>query len=120
MDLLFGIDPMHLIIAFAGMIIHMFMRLAEISNSTGFNIIAYTKKNKYSIISTVIGIPFLLILLKDNAWMSEHFPLNNATAALVGWQSQSIIRAVMSIGSNKIKAIVASNKEKNDTPKSDS
>lgn len=114
MELLFGIDPMHLIIAFAGMVVHMFMKLAEVSTSTGFNIIAYTKKHVYSILSTVIGIPFLLILLKDNQWVAEHFPLNNATAALVGWQAQSAIRTVMSIGSNKLKAIVAANKEKNE------
>lgn len=96
-------QPLFFVLAYAGMFIHILMKLAETEpeNQSG-KMKSYMKKHKYSLWASVLMIPVLLILATDTS-LKDILPLNYFTATMVGWQTNSTFKAVMSYGSSKMK-----------------
>ena len=97
-----GVSYLHLILAYVGMILHMLVKLSELNEQNGFNIISYAKKNIYTIVASIIMIPVLLILSADTS-LKDVLPINNVTAVLAGWQTQSVFKSLMNFYSGKIR-----------------
>jgi hypothetical protein len=97
-----GVTIIHLVLAYIGMLLHMLVKLAELNEQKDFNLISYAKKNIYTVIASIIMIPVLLILSSDTS-LKDVLPINNVTAVLAGWQTQSVFRSLMSFYSGKIK-----------------
>lgn len=108
-----GVSSLHLILAYVGMLLHMLVKLSELNEQNGFNIISYAKKNIYTIVASIIMIPVLLILSADTS-LKDVLPINNVTAVLAGWQTQSVFKSLMNFYSGKIKKpILIDNKIEN-------
>jgi hypothetical protein len=97
---------LHLLLAYSGMVIHVLMKLGELDKGSGFDFKGFIKKNKWQMIATFLMIPVLLLMATDTT-MSEVLPLNNVTAVLAGWQTNSTFKALMGIYTSKLKAPVA-------------
>jgi hypothetical protein len=96
-------NPTYIILAYAGLLIHVLMRVAEISKvevSAGFR--SYVKEHRYNLIASVIMLPVLLVVATDTS-LSEILPLNYVTAVLAGWQTDATFKALMALGSSKLK-----------------
>lgn len=96
-----GLNIVHFALAYAGMLIHVLLKLQELNNK-GISFSAYLKKNIFSLIASVISIPVLLLLSADTA-LKEWFPINYGTSVLAGWQTQSIFKTLMEIASKRTK-----------------
>tara|TARA_R110000751_G_scaffold16709_1_gene52603 strand:- start:299 stop:625 length:327 start_codon:yes stop_codon:yes gene_type:complete len=97
---------LHLVLAYTGMIIHVLMKLGELDKGSDFDIKGFIKKNKWQMIASVLMIPVLLLMATDSS-MSEILPLNNVTAVLAGWQTNSTFKALMGIYTAKVKSPAA-------------
>jgi len=97
------IAPLHLILAYVGMFLHVLTKLQELKQADQvFDLSEYVKKNIFSLIASLVMIPVILILSADTA-MKEFLPINNFTAVLAGWQTQSIFKTLMSFAGKKAK-----------------
>ena len=107
-----GVTPLHLILAYVGMFLHMLIKLGELNEQGNFNVISYAKKNIYTLISSIVMIPVLLILAADTS-LKDVLPINNITSILAGWQTQSIFKSLMNFYSGRFKKIPVDNKNEN-------
>ncbi len=90
-----------LVLAYAGVLLHILTRLAELKKAKkNTSIKAYCKDNIYTIIATAIMTPLLLIMATDSS-IKELLPINNVTAVLAGWQTQSVFRSIMALAKKK-------------------
>ena len=97
-----GIDPIHWVLAYAGMFIHILLKVADLNQTPDFSIKSHVKKNIYTIIASLIMIPVLLIVLTDTS-LKEVLPINKVTAVLAGYQTQSIFKSLMNMYQSRIK-----------------
>ncbi len=102
MDVLIN-NPILIILAYAGLIIHILMKLAASAKklSKMFNFSKYIRENRWSLLASMIMLPVLLIIATDTS-LHEVLPLNNVTAVLAGWQTNSTFKSLMAWGSSKI------------------
>jgi hypothetical protein len=96
-----AINPTHLILAYAGMIMHILVKLAELNKEKSFKLKEYIKKNIYTMISSFISIPVILIMATDDS-LKDLLPINKVTAVLAGWQTNSIFKSLMTLASKKV------------------
>jgi len=91
---MFGLDTTHLLLAYGGLILHTLLKLAEtpLKLSESFD-----KRMVLVTIASAIGIPILLLICSDTS-MKDILPINYVTAFLAGYQTQSFLRSVGSIG----------------------
>lgn len=94
------IESIHWALAFAGMAIYILLKVQEKSKEKDYKFGNYFKDHLASTIATLIMIPVLLLILSEN--FSDTLPINNVTATLVGYQTNSIFKTVM--GATKKKA----------------
>jgi hypothetical protein len=99
-DVTLHVTAMHFILAYAGMIIHVLLKLGELRKSPEFSLKGYVKKHIFSMIASVITIPVLLIMACEPA-VAEMLPLNYITATLIGWQTNSTFKALMGMYGKK-------------------
>lgn len=97
-----SIEPLHLALAYVGMLLHILTKLAELSKTEGFTLPSYVKKNIYTMIASIIMIPVLLIIATDSS-MKDILPINNVTSVLAGWQTQSVFKSLMTMFQSKVK-----------------
>lgn len=109
-ELISQISPQHFILAYVGMFLHILMKLSELSKTPDFSIGKFVKKNIYTMIATFIMIPLLLIMAKEEAIKSV-LPINNVTAVLAGWQTNSLFKTVMSLFGKKSQSNSSENLE---------
>ena len=95
-----GLTMQHLILAYAGMIIHVLFKLAKISKARDFNIKTFLKQNIFSMAATFLSIPVILIMATDPA-IKDTLPINNVTAVLAGWQTNSTFKNLMGLFGKK-------------------
>lgn len=95
-----GLNALHFILAYAGMIIYILAKLAEVFPKDEFNGRKFLKENIITTIISIIGIPVLLVIATDPS-VKEFLPINNVTAVLCGWQTQSLFKSVFSMVSNR-------------------
>jgi len=100
MDATLHAEPIHYLLAYAGMTIHVLLRIAELRKEDKFSVVKYVKKNIFSLIASVITIPVLIIMATDPA-VRETLPLNYITAVLAGWQTDSTFKSLMGMYSKK-------------------
>ena len=111
-QLLSQITPFHLFLAYLGMILHILMKLSELSKVPNFTIRGYVKNNVYTMIATFIMIPVLLIMVKDPS-IKDMLPINNVTAVLAGWQTNSAFKTIMSMFGKKNKGKIGNYESEN-------
>ena len=87
------------LIAYGGAAIHILMKFSEVPEKTQIRA-AFTRKDKFLTIASLVAIPVLLIVMTDTG-LSELLPLNYITAFLTGYQTQSFLRSFASIAGNK-------------------
>lgn len=94
-----SLTPLHWILAFAGAVIYVLLKIQELSADKSYKFGDYLKKHWASTIATALMIPVLLLVLTEN--FDKTLPINNVTAVLVGYQTNSIFRTVMGAGAKK-------------------
>jgi hypothetical protein len=97
-----GIEPIYFILAYAGVILHILLKVADLNQNPDFKIKTYIKKNIYTIVATFIMIPIMLIILTDSS-LSEILPINKVTSVLAGYQTQSVFKTIMNMFSSRVK-----------------
>jgi hypothetical protein len=93
------INIYHWLIAIGGALIHIILKLSELPETKGIWA-SFSRKDKFVSLASLIAIPVLLMIMTDTN-LGDLFPLNNATAFLVGFQTQSIIRSFATIAGKK-------------------
>lgn len=95
---MFNVETSFFFIAYGGLLIHIILKLAELPGSlfSGF-----TKKDLLVTIASAISIPIILIICTDTS-IKDLLPINYVTSFLVGYQTQSFLKTISSIG-GKIK-----------------
>jgi hypothetical protein len=81
-------ESIHLLLAYVGLAIHVILKLAQLPGSLFENI---TKKDILVVLASIISIPVILIVCSDTT-MKEFLPINNVTAFLAGYQTQSFLK----------------------------
>lgn len=98
-----GLTMMHVILAYAGMLIHVLLKLGKLSKRPEFSIKIFIQQNLFSMAATFLSIPVILIMAADPA-IKDTLPINNVTAVLAGWQTNSTFKNLMSLFNKKSKA----------------
>ena len=102
MKLFPGLEIQHIILAYVGVLLHILVKLAELKKQDQkFTLKSYCKSNTYTILATAIMVPLLLILSTDTS-LKDVLPINNVTAVLAGWQTQSVFKSLMAMYSGKL------------------
>jgi hypothetical protein len=91
----------HLLLACGGMGIHVLLKLAALSKDGEFSYKEYFKKYKFNMLASLLMIPLLLLMVTDTS-LSDVMPLNNVTAVLAGYQTNSVFKALMGIYTKKL------------------
>jgi hypothetical protein len=91
-----ALDTIHWLLAYSGLAVHLLMKLAETPGPlfSGFN-----KKDILVLLASGIAIPAILIVCTDTS-VKDILPINYVTAFLAGYQTQSFLRSLSSIGGN--------------------
>lgn len=95
-----GLQPIHFILAYAGAVLHILMKLAEVFNRPDFVFRIFLRKNILPFIISLIGIPVLLIMATDQT-IKSFLPINLVTAVFAGWQTQSLFKSLSNLYGNK-------------------
>ena len=93
------IDWMHYLLAYAGLLIHVLMKLSE---TPGGLFEGWVKKDWLVVITSAVSIPVILILCTDTS-LKDLLPINHLTAFLAGYQTQSFLRTLSGIGGKYLK-----------------
>ena len=97
-----NIDIIHWLLAYAGMTIHILLKVADLNQTPDFSIRSHIKKNIYTIVASIIMIPVLLIVLSDDS-LKDILPINKVTSVLAGYQTQSVFKSIMNMFSSRVK-----------------
>lgn len=84
----------HIALAYAGMIIHLLIKLERATKKQDFSFKTYFKTIAIPTVINIIAIPVLLIMMGDSS-LTEILPINNVTSVLAGYQTQSIFKSLM-------------------------
>jgi hypothetical protein len=99
-----GVDLIHWLLAYAGMAIHILLKVADLNQTPDFKIKSHIKKNIYTIIASLIMIPVILVVLTDSS-LKDIFPINKATSVLAGYQTQSLFKSLMNMYESRAKKL---------------
>lgn len=95
-----GITLLHWLLAFAGLMLHLLMKLEKARKLPGFTFGKFFSENIISSICSALIIPICMIVCNDPA-VATMVPITNATALLVGYQSRSFFKAIMDMAKKK-------------------
>lgn len=95
-----GLEPLHFILAYAGLLLNLLMKMGEEYPMPDFSFRSFLKRYIFSMLFSVIAIPVLLIVATDTS-ISEFLPINYVTAVLAGWQTQSIFKSTFTMVTNR-------------------
>lgn len=93
------LTPLHWILAFAGAFIYVLLKIQEMNADKNYKFGDYLKKHWASTIATIIMIPVSLLILSEN--FPDILPINNMTATLVGYQTNSMFKTIMGAVASK-------------------
>lgn len=96
-----GLTALHFLLALAGMALNLLMKMGEEYNTPEFTFKGFLKKHLISIIFSFIAIPVLLIVATDSS-LKDFLPVNNITAVLCGWQTQSVFKTIFAIRTRRL------------------
>lgn len=103
-----GINIIHWILAYAGMSIHILLKVADLNQTPDFKLKTHIKQNIYTIVASLIMIPVTLIVLTDSS-LKDILPINKVTSVLAGYQTQSFFKSLMSMYESRVKKIESNN-----------
>lgn len=103
-----GLEPLHFILAYAGLVLNLLMKLGEEYPLLDFTAKTFLRKYFISILFSVIAIPVLLIVATDTS-IHEFLPVNYVTAVLAGWQTQAIFKSTFNMVVNRRGLNISSN-----------
>lgn len=103
-----GLETLHFILAYAGMLLHFLTKLGSKFNRPGFRFKIFFKSNFIPLVISIIGIPVLLIAATEPV-VKEFLPINNVTAILAGWQTQSVFKTLLEFAGKKTTPLTGSN-----------
>ena len=89
-----GLDPLHWVLAYLGLAVHLLLKMAE---TPGGLFDGFTKRDVLTTIASVLAIPAILILCTDTS-IKDLLPINYLTAFLAGFQTQSLLRTLGNLG----------------------
>lgn len=95
-----GLEPLHFLLAYAGLILNLLMKLGEEFPLSDFSFNMFFRKYFISILFSIIAIPVLLIVATDTS-IHEFLPINYVTSVLCGWQTQSIFKTTFTMVANR-------------------
>ena len=95
-----GLDSIHFVLAYAGMILCLLARMGEEYPLPDFAVRRFFKQKLISILFSIIAIPVILVVATDSS-IHEFLPINLVTAVLAGWQTQSIFKSVFTMYGNR-------------------
>lgn len=87
-------------LAFSGMLIHTLQAIAVAQTDKKFKLLSYIKEKWVHLLTTLIMLPVILITITDTS-LVEILPINNLTALLAGFQTDSFFGALVEMGRNK-------------------
>lgn len=93
------LTAMHWLLAYGSAFIYVLLKINELNQDQNYMVGSYIKKYWASTLATAIMIPISLIVLADN--FPDILPINNITACLCGWQTNSMFRTLMNLGKRK-------------------
>ena len=99
--LLENVNTLHWLMAYAGALLHLLMKFAEMRKVAGFTAGGWIKENLLHTIINFISIPVVIVLISDPA-VQTYLPLTYPTALLAGWQTQSMLKSLIAIGKGMI------------------
>ena len=93
----------HIILAYAGLLIYVLVKLQDESLKKGFTFGGFinNRTNLLSLLISVVSIPVILLMATDPS-IKELLPINNVTSVLAGWQTNSVFRSLMSVYESKL------------------
>lgn len=93
------LTPLHWVLAYAGALIYVLLKIHELNRHQEYKLGDYLKKHWASTIATAVMIPVSMLILSEN--FADVLPINNLTAALTGYQTNQVFRSLMSLGKKK-------------------
>lgn len=91
------LNPLHWLLAYGGLIVHILTKLSEIEGDFFAGI---SRKSTLTTISSIVLIPIILIICTDTS-MKDILPINYATSFLLGYQTQSFVQVISKFNKNK-------------------
>ena len=91
-----NIDPMFLILGYAGMTIYVLTRLEKARRQEGFVFKNWIKDNFLTIIISFILVPIMLLVCTDTS-LKDILPINKVTAFLAGYQTKDILNTLLNV-----------------------
>lgn len=89
-----GLLPLHWILAYLGLAVNVLVKMAE---TPGGLLDGFTKKDVLLTIASFLAIPAILIVCTDTI-VKEALPINYVTAFLAGYQTQSFLKTLSTLG----------------------
>lgn len=91
-------DPIHLFLAYSGMVVHTLIQVQKAINQykSKFSIVTYIKFNIVHWITDIIAIPVILIIFTDES-MVNLWPMNYITATFTGYTAQSMLHSLFKL-----------------------
>lgn len=103
-----GLEPLHFLLAYAGLLLNLLMKLGEEYPLLDFSVRTFFKKYLISILFSIVAIPVLLIVSTDSG-IHEFLPVNYVTAVLAGWQTQAVFKSTFAMVANRRGLNIGSN-----------
>jgi len=94
------LDSLHFILAYAGMLIHLLIKLDKARQRHDYCGRVFLHKMVVPTLINIIAIPVLLVTIADTS-LQEFLPINHVTALLCGYQTQSIFKLITDKYANK-------------------
>ena len=102
-----GLTIIHVLLAYAGLLIHDLVELSKVNKQDGFNLIIWVKANLLHSLINVISIPIILAILSDPS-LRDLLPINNITATLAGYQTQSLFSNLVGGSITRLRGTISS------------
>ena len=89
------INPTYLSLAYSGMLIRTAISAHKAYNKyrSEFHILRFLKYNALALVADLVAIPVLLAMFSEPS-ISTIYPLNNITATMSGYLSQSVLEGI--------------------------
>lgn len=95
-----NLTVLHWVIAYTTAIIYVLLKISELkTQNPNYQFGDYLKKHWASTIATALMLPVILLIAAED--LPDILPINNITAALAGWQTNSLFKTVMGAAANK-------------------
>lgn len=95
------INALHFLLAFAGLFLHLLMKLEKARKKEGFTFGRFALENAISTVASCIIIPMMMIVCSEPA-VSELVPITYVTSVLLGYQAHSFFKGVMDVAKKKV------------------